>query len=692
LVPGGAAAPLMRALLVLLGLQLAAGVGPVAKVIQLLDELSAKVTADGEAELSEFTEYSQWCAVERRDKEHAIADSKRSIKELTATAESSRAAVDQLQTKVGEVSTAISANEEELAKAKQLRETEAAQFQVTDSELTETVDTLVRAQSVLSKHRKEASLLEVQANLGKVAQNLAQIVQASWVNTDQKQQIEAFLQQEQQKDDDDLSFKPALVQQPQASVSAYESHSSGILDTLADLQEKAEAAQSEARREEMKAGHAHEMLVGSLEAELKAQKKQLEDAKKIIASNQEAQSEAEGDLSATQRTLAQDEKVLAELKQSCQDKAQEWEASQKGRAEELEALQNAKAVLSQAPGEPNTFLQLRSRTHLRARAHARARLSAETLQRDSAVQYLQRLSRKLNSVTLAQVAVSLGADPFEKVKTMIEDLVAKLMAEQSEAVDRKAWCDSEMSKTTAARDDKNAKLEVSHTRIEKAEAASAKLAEAVNKLNRELSAMDAGQAEATKLRQEEHANFVAAAKDYADGQQACAGAITVLRNYYEGGDASSLLQLTGNGDAAHSIIGLLEVAESDFSRMEADARAAESAAQAAYDKQTLETKVTRAAKTAEVKAKATEMKQLNSAAGNYKQDRQGVQKELGAVLQYQDKLAPECEVKAPSFEETAERRKHELEGLQNALQILDGKALALLETRAVVRKVSLRGA
>lgn len=674
----------MRAALALLGLQLVASVGPIQKVIQLLDELSAKVQAGGEAELSEFTEFSQWCAVERRGKEDSIAASKRSIKELSATAESSRAAVDQLQTKVGEVSTSISANEEDLEKAKQIRATEAQQFQVTDAELTETVDTLVRAQSVLSKHKQEASLLEVQTNLGKVAQSLAQIVQASWVNTDQKQVIQAFLQKSDD-DDDDLSFKPALVQQPQASVSAYESHSSGIVDTLADLQEKAEAAQSESRREEMRAGHAHNMLTSSLEAELKAQRKQLEDAKKIIASNQEAQSEAEGDLSATQRTLAQDEKVIAELKQSCQDKAQQWEASQKSRSEELVALQQAKTVLGGAPGEPNSFVQLRAHAHLRAKA----RISSETLQKDSAVQYLQRLARQLNSLTLAQVAVSLGGDPFDKVKTMIEDLVSKLVSEQSEAVDRKAWCDSEMSKTKATRDDKNAKLEVSNTRIEKAEATSAKLAEAANQLQRELAAMDAGQAEATKLRQEEHTNFVAAAADYADGQQACAGAITVLRNYYEGG-GGSFLQLNGNGDAAHSIVGLLEVAESDFSRMEADARAAESAAKSAYDKQTIETKVTRAAKTAEMKAKEVEMKQLNTAAGNYKQDRQGVQKELDAVLQYQDKLSPECEVKTPSFQETSERRKHELEGLRNALQILDGKGVVLLETHAVVRKAFLR--
>ena len=59
----------------------------------------------------------------------------------------------------------------------------------------------------------------------------------------------------------------------------------------------------------MRAAHAFDMLTSSLEAELKAQKKQLEGAKKNIASNQEAQSEAEGDLSATKRTLAQDEKV-----------------------------------------------------------------------------------------------------------------------------------------------------------------------------------------------------------------------------------------------------------------------------------------------------------------------------------------------------------------------------------------------
>jgi len=661
----------------------ASAVGPVQKVIQLLDELSQKVTTNGDAELAEFNEYRQWCDSERRTKERSISTAKRSVNDLTATVESSKAAIDQLNTRVGELSQSIAADEDEVARASKLRNAEKTQFELTDSELSQTIDTLIRAQTVLQKHEKEASLVEVKANLRKMTQSLMQIVRASWVNTEQKSIIESFLQKGD--DDDDLSL--ALVQQPQASTSKYESHGDGLISTLTDLQEKAEAAQSEARREEMEAAHAYELLKQSLTAELKAQQKQLDDAKKHISSNQETQHEAEGDLTATQRTLDEDVKVLGELKMACQEKTQDFEQESRSRAEELKALSDAKAVLVGYAGAPS-FLQLDEVADEQEDGEISFGQEA-TKQR--AVRYLQQLSHKLNSLTLSQVAVSLGNDPFGKVKGMIENMIAKLMAEQSEAMDRKSWCDQESQKTLAAQTDKQAKLEVSNTRIEKAEAATAKLSEAITTLNRELAAMDAGQAEATKLRQEEHANFLTASQDYHDGAEACAGAITVLRNYYEGGE-SFLQAPEDNAGAAHSIIGLLEVAESDFSRMEADAKAAESAAQQAYDAQRTENEVTRAATTTEIHGKQDEVKRLAVQAGDYKADREGQQTELAAVVQYADKLSPECETTAPSYEERASRRKAELEGLQTALMILEGKALALLETHAEVRRTRLRGA
>ena len=73
------------------------------------------------------------------------------------------------------------------------------------------------------------------------------------------QQIRVFLQQE----NEDTGAPPA---------DAYESHSGGILDTLADIQEKAEGMLAEARKTEVKAQHNFELLAQSLKDEIKSTK------------------------------------------------------------------------------------------------------------------------------------------------------------------------------------------------------------------------------------------------------------------------------------------------------------------------------------------------------------------------------------------------------------------------------------
>ena len=51
-------------------------------------------------------------------------------------------------------------------------------------------------------------------------------------------------------------------------------------------------------------------------------------------------------------------------------------------------------------------------------------------------------------------------------------------------------------------------------------------------LENAISEIDAGQAEATKVRQEEHAEFLKASKDFKDSATAVAKAIAVLSEYY----------------------------------------------------------------------------------------------------------------------------------------------------------------
>merc|ERR1719213_1571767 len=95
-----------------------------------------------------------------------------------------------------------------------------------------------------------------------------------------------------------------------------------------------------------------------------------------------------------------------------------------------------------------------------------------------------------------------------------------------------------------------------------------------------------------------------------------------------------------SSDVGSTIVSVLEVAE---------AEADESSAKAAYDKLTQENAVTKATKQGDVKGKTNEVKQLEVALGNYKENHATTSKELDAVLAYLDKLKPQCETKAMSY-------------------------------------------
>ena len=63
-----------------------------------------------------------------------------------------------------------------------------------------------------------------------------------------------------------------------------------------------------------------------------------------------------------------------------------------------------------------------------------------------------------------------------------------------------------------------------------------------------------------------------------------------------------------------------------------------------------------------------------------------VAQELAAVKEYDEKLKESCEAKAPSFEEREQRRKAEIEGLQTALAILDGRDIAMTQLSRGLRR------
>merc|ERR1719155_317409 len=182
--------------------------------------------------------------------------------------------------------------------------------------------------------------------------SLSKIIEANWVNKQDKAAVQALLQSS--SSDEDLSL------QPQAATSGYQSQGSGILDTISDMKEKAESTLSDARADEMKANHEYEMLKQNLEMQISTMKKRMSEATTEKSGLEEAKASAEEELSSTKKTLADDEKYLEDLKQSCSMKAQEWATRQKDAAGELAAIAKAKEVLESGV---KVFLEVSSKTH-----------------------------------------------------------------------------------------------------------------------------------------------------------------------------------------------------------------------------------------------------------------------------------------------------------------------------------------
>jgi len=123
-----------------------------------------------------------------------------------------------------------------------------------------------------------------------------------------------------------------------------------------------------------------------------------------------------------------------------------------------------------------------------------------------------------------------------------------------------------------------------------------------------------------------------------------------------------------------SIIGILEVVESDFARNLAEEETEEADAQSEYEKTTQANKITKATKDQDVKYKTEEHTGLDKAIAEQTGDRQTASTELSAVLEYLGKLNERCIAKPETYEERKRRREAEISGLKQALSILNGES------------------
>merc|ERR1712038_1473839 len=292
------------------------------------------------------------------------------------------------------------------------------------------------------------------------------------------------------------------------------------------------------------------------------------------------------------------------------------------------------------------------------------------------------------------------------VKGLIQNMIAKLEKEAGAEATEKAYCDEQIAKTEAKKGELEEDIAKMTSRIDKAAARSAQLKEDFKTLEAELAALASDQAEMDKIRQESHADYVTAKADLELGLSGVRKAVALLRDYY-GASASMLQDDSKFGafmqqpaapethskaqGAGESIINILEVCESDFATNLAKEESEEADAQSEYEKVTQENAVTKTTKEQSAKYKGQEAEAQDKTAAEYSSDRETTSTELSAVLEYYSKIKDRCIAQPEAYAVRSERRQAEIQGLKEALSILEDETAFVQRKRRGALRGSLEG-
>merc|ERR1719263_2509004 len=169
---------------------------------------------------------------------------------------------ESLNAQIEELSSAIATDEADLKAATDIRTKEQAAFEAEEKELIDVIGTLERAIGILEKEMSKsgaASMMQLKS-ASSVAQALSVMVEATSLSSADASKLTALLQNSQESEEDSMGAPAAAV---------YKGKSGGIIETMQDLFEKAEAQLEEARQTESKSVQAYQMLAQSLKDEIK---------------------------------------------------------------------------------------------------------------------------------------------------------------------------------------------------------------------------------------------------------------------------------------------------------------------------------------------------------------------------------------------------------------------------------------
>lgn len=262
-------------------------------------------------------------------------------------------------------------------------------------------------------------------------------------------------------------------------------------------------------------------------------------------------------------------------------------------------------------------------------------------------------------------------------------MIERLLTEAAEEAEHKAWCDAEEIKGTSMQKEKEAEVRRLQNQIRALSAQKQNLADEVQQLKSDMDELEKLATDAVMERNTEHSQALIAVQGYQSAQGSLQQAIQVLQNYYQKEGSTSLLQqeqdsyelqaITGSQAATtgSQAIGLLQTLLDKFAISARNADAAEKQAAHAYHTVSLEGQDRLRLIQRDIQLRSSGEDQIVIGLERAKQELEAYQKELAKMDEYMEKVKASCGNEAEGSVARNDRRRAEIEHLQEALKILN---------------------
>jgi hypothetical protein len=665
------------------------GKNPIRKVVTLMQNMQKEIEAEGEKEKELYEKFMCFCKGSYAELTKKDEDAKAKIDELGAKLKAEEAEKTQIAQELVDHKKDRESAKQDLEEATSLRTKEAGEFSTTKADLDTNIAAMGSAIPALEKGMGGAVLLQTPA-----FRRLRQLVTSS-PNMDAMDQrdVMAFLD----AGNGDGSYSPGTGQ---------------IIGILKQMKEEFEGNLASLVKDEEAAAAGFAELKSSKEKEVEVATESIET--KMSRSGELAVSviQSKNGLEDATEDSADAIKTLDAVKEQCAAKEKEYSAAQKDRADEMSALSQAIGVLNdddaldvfkkavpsftQVEWSPQSFLQ-RSVTKASAPQKAQAILEGIASKHHSSAMDLMMFTMR------SKLKSHGGAQKFEEIKKMIDDMVVLLGKQQDEDDKTKEFCRAEFDK---ADDEQKA----AKTALESTEASLAEMTDAVATLvdeikvhEKEIIVLDKTVADATVQRKEDHAAYVGVVQMNDAAIALIEKAKGKLEKFYKpAASAASFVQVRMHSSSedefgfevdqqdssnqaqtqqdranekAKNVMSLMDTIIHDTEMAQKDAEYAEKTAQDDYAKLMAESKESRAQSAKGLTDKTAAKAELESKLVVERETHAANSKALIAIGKVISDLHGSCDFIVENYDMRKEARASEIDSLKNAKAVLSGATM-----------------